>query len=82
MKTIHALNLLFISPLLLASFTACYNSDDMLWDFTPIEPYIQVQDTHNKQEVYEGVTDYYQTKHPDSKIKETVRLQMNKYSPT
>lgn len=45
MKTIHTLSLLFISLLCLAGFTACDNSDDMIWDFTPIVLYISVQDT-------------------------------------
>lgn len=32
--------------------------------------------------IYEDLTDYYQAKFPDNEIKEVVRLQISKYSPT
>ena len=46
MKATHTLYLLFISLLCVAGFTACDDSgsDDMIWDFAPIELYIAVQD--------------------------------------
>ena len=46
MKATHTLYLLFISLLCVAGFTACDDSgsDDMIWDFAPIELHIAVQD--------------------------------------
>lgn len=44
MKATHTLYLLFISLLCVAGFTACDDSgsDDMIWDFAPIELHIAV----------------------------------------
>ena len=46
MKATHTLYLLFITLLCVAGFTACDDSgsDDMIWDFAPIELHIAVQD--------------------------------------
>lgn len=46
MKATHTLYLLFISLLCVAGFTACDDSgsDDIIWDFAPIELHIAVQD--------------------------------------
>lgn len=96
MKTIHTLSLLFISLLRKFSMNGKDNRLDS-GDLTIIKkltlitsipsdrfPVTDIRygiNARNKQEIYEGMADYYQTKYPVSEVKEAVRLQMSKHSP-